>query len=82
MDITLIALGVGMFTIIVLILVAIIMFAKSKLVPQGDVEILINEDEEKKIVTQPGTSYWAHWQRGYLRIFACGGGSCGQCRHH
>ena len=55
MDIQLISLSVAMFTIIVLILVAIIMFAKSKLVPQGDVEILINDDEDKKIVTQPGT---------------------------
>lgn len=52
-DLTLIALGVGMFTLIVLILVAVIMVAKSKLVPQGDVEILINDDEDKKITTQP-----------------------------
>ena len=82
MDITLIALGVGMFTIIVLILVAIIMFAKSKLVPQGDVEILINEDEDKKIVTQPGTKLLgALANAGIFVSSACGGGgSCGQCR--
>ncbi|HAD47777.1 MAG TPA: NADH:ubiquinone reductase (Na(+)-transporting) subunit F, partial [Idiomarina sp.] len=79
---TLIALGVGMFTIIVLILVAIIMVAKSKLVPQGDVEILINEDEEKKIVTQPGTKLLgALANAGIFVSSACGGGgSCGQCR--
>lgn len=80
-ELTLIALGVGMFTLIVLILVAIIMFAKSKLVPQGDVEILINEDEDKKIVTQPGTKLLgALANAGIFVSSACGGGgSCGQC---
>ena len=75
-------LGVGMFTIIVLFLVAIIMFAKSKLVPQGDVEILINDDEDKKIVTQPGTKLLgALANAGIFVSSACGGGgSCGQCR--
>ncbi|MDV6326458.1 NADH:ubiquinone reductase (Na(+)-transporting) subunit F [Idiomarina sp. PL1-037] len=75
-------LGVGMFTIIVLVLVAIIMFAKSKLVPQGDVEILINEDDDKKIVTQPGTKLLgALANAGIFVSSACGGGgSCGQCR--
>ena len=48
-------LGVGMFTIIVLALVVVIMFAKSKLVPSGDVQIVINDDPEKTITTQPGT---------------------------
>lgn len=75
-------LGVGMFTIIVLVLVAIIMFAKSRLVPQGDVEILINDDEDKKIVTQPGTKLLgALANAGIFVSSACGGGgSCGQCR--
>ncbi|MGM0905911.1 MAG: NADH:ubiquinone reductase (Na(+)-transporting) subunit F [Pseudomonadota bacterium] len=75
-------LGVGMFTVIVLVLVAIIMFAKSKLVPQGDVEILINDDEDKKIVTQPGTKLLgALANAGIFVSSACGGGgSCGQCR--
>lgn len=82
MDIQLISLSVAMFTIIVLILVAIIMFAKSKLVPQGDVEILINDDEDKKIVTQPGTKLLgALANAGIFVSSACGGGgSCGQCR--
>ncbi len=80
-DLTLIALGVGMFTVIVLVLVAVIMFAKSKLVPQGDVEILINDDEEKKITTQPGNKLLgALANSGIFVSSACGGGgSCGQC---
>ena len=47
-------LGVGMFIAIVLALVFIIMFAKSKLVPSGDVTITINGDPDKAIKTAPG----------------------------
>lgn len=81
-DWTIIALGVGMFTLIVLILVAMIMVARSKLVPQGDVEILINDDESKKITTQPGSKLLgALANSGIFVSSACGGGgSCGQCR--
>src|SRR5690554_4598867 len=81
-DWTIIAPGVGMFTLIVLILVALIMVARSKLVPQGDVEILINNDESKKITTQPGSKLLgALANSGIFVSSACGGGgSCGQCR--
>lgn len=74
-------LGVGMFTIIVLALVVIIMIAKSKLVPSGDVQIVVNDDEEKTITTQPGTKLLgALANAGIFVSSACGGGgSCGQC---
>ena len=75
-------LGVGMFIVIVLALVFIIMFAKSKLVPTGDVEILINDDPDKAIKTQPGGKLLgALAEAGIFVSSACGGGgSCGQCR--
>ena len=74
-------LGVGLFTIIVLALVVVILFAKSKLVPSGDVEIIINDDPDKKIVTQPGSKLLgALANAGIFVSSACGGGgSCGQC---
>ena len=43
-----ILLGVVMFTLIVLALVLVILFAKSKLVPTGDITISINDDPEKQ----------------------------------
>jgi len=46
-----IILGVAMFTIILLALVLVILFAKSKLVPTGDVTISVNGDPEKSFVT-------------------------------
>lgn len=74
-------LGVGLFTIIVLVLVLVILFAKSKLVPSGDVEIIINDDPDKKITTKPGSKLLgALANSGIFVSSACGGGgSCGQC---
>ena len=43
-DVRLILLGVGMFTTIVLVLVAIILAARSRLVAAGQARILINDD--------------------------------------
>ena len=77
-----IILGVVMFTLIVLALVLVILFAKSKLVPTGDITISINGDPEKSIVTQPGGKLLSALAgAGVFVSSACGGGgSCGQCR--
>jgi len=77
-----IILGVVMFTLIVLVLVLVILFAKSKLVPTGDITISINGDPEKAIVTQPGSKLLGALSgSGIFVSSACGGGgSCGQCR--
>ncbi|WP_298444698.1 NADH:ubiquinone reductase (Na(+)-transporting) subunit F [uncultured Ferrimonas sp.] len=77
-----IILGVGMFTAIVILLVFVILFAKSKLVPEGDVTISINGDADKAITTQPGDKLLgALAGNGIFISSACGGGgSCGQCR--
>ncbi|MCU4674900.1 NADH:ubiquinone reductase (Na(+)-transporting) subunit F [Catenovulum sp. 2E275] len=79
-----IILGVGMFTAMVLALVAIILFAKSKLVSSGDVTILINDDPDKAITAKPGDKLLgALANAGIFVSSACGGGgSCGQCRVH
>ena len=75
-------LGVGMFIAIVLALVFIIMFAKSKLVPEGEVTITINGGKEESITAQPGDKLLgALVNAGIFVSSACGGGgSCGQCR--
>lgn len=80
MDIIL--LGVVMFTLIVLALVLVILFAKSKLVPEGDITISVNGDPEKAITTSAGSKLLgALSSSGIFVSSACGGGgSCGQCR--
>jgi Na+-transporting NADH:ubiquinone oxidoreductase subunit F len=77
-----IILGVVMFTLIVLALVLVILFAKSKLVPSGDITIAVNDDPSLAIVTQPGGKLLSALAgAGVFVSSACGGGgSCGQCR--
>ncbi len=79
-----IILGVGMFTAIVIALVLVILFAKSKLVADGDVTISINGDPEKAVTTAAGGKLLgALADQGIFVPSACGGGgTCGQCRVH
>ena len=75
-----IVLGVVMFTVIVLALVAIILIAKSKLVPSGNVTISING--EKEIVAPVGGKLLNVLADNKLFVSsACGGGgTCAQCK--
>ncbi len=75
-----IILGVIFFTLIVIALVMVILWAKSKLVPQGEVEIIING--EKTIKTPVGEKLLMALANNHLFVSsACGGGgTCGQCR--
>ena len=77
-----IILGVSMFTAIVVALVLVILFAKSKLVSSGDVKISINGDPEKSVTTAAGGKLLgALADQGIFIPSACGGGgTCGQCR--
>jgi Na+-transporting NADH:ubiquinone oxidoreductase subunit F len=75
-----IALGIIIFTVIVIALVFVIIGAKNKLVASGDVEILIND--EKKIHVPVGSKLLtALADNGLFVPSACGGGgTCAQCR--
>ncbi|MFU2076198.1 NADH:ubiquinone reductase (Na(+)-transporting) subunit F [Gallibacterium anatis] len=76
-----IILGIAMFTVVVLALAAIILFAKSKLVNSGDITIEINHDPSKAIhLPAGGKLLGALASKGIFVSSACGGGgSCGQC---
>ena len=73
-------LGVGFFTGIVLVLVSVILLARSKLVPQGNVTIDING--EKQIQVPTGSKLLGTLaDNGLFVPSACGGGgTCAQCR--
>ncbi len=75
-------LGVGMFTSIVLSLVVIILFARSRLVVTGDVSILINDDPENSITVPAGDKLLNTLSnRNIFLPSACGGGgTCAQCK--
>ena len=75
-----IGLGVGFFTLIVLVLVAIILLAKNKLVAGGDINITING--EKTIQVPAGGKLLGALAEHKLFVSsACGGGgTCAQCK--
>ncbi|MCW8884637.1 MAG: NADH:ubiquinone reductase (Na(+)-transporting) subunit F [Motiliproteus sp.] len=77
-----IILGVIMFTAVVLALVAVILFARAKLVNSGDVTIDINGDPEKAIkVPAGGKLLQTLAGQGIFLSSACGGGgTCAQCK--
>lgn len=79
--VSLILLGVGMFIFIVIALVLIIVFARSRLVATGNVNILINDDEDNPLVVPVGGKLLQVLANNKIFVSsACGGGgTCGQC---
>lgn len=77
-----ILLGVSMFTAIVLLLVAFIMVARSRLVSTGNVKVQINDDPERTLqVPVGGKLLNALADHNIFLSSACGGGgTCAQCK--
>ena len=74
-------LGVVMFTITVMALVGVILFARSRLVSAGNVTILINDDPDKSVeVPAGGKLLGTLASKGIFLASACGGG--GTCARH
>ena len=73
-------LGVGLFTAIVLILVFVILAARSKLVATGNIKIIVN-DELELAVPVGGKLMQSLADNELFIPSACGGGgTCAQCR--
>jgi len=71
-----------MFTVIIMMLVFLILYARNQLVSSGAVTIEINEDPSKAITTKAGSKLLQTLaDSGIFLSSACGGGgTCGQCR--
>ncbi len=78
---TTILLGVAAFTIVALLIVSILLFARSQLVSGGSVKIIVNGDESRPIEAKAGGNLLATLAEQKLFIpSACGGGgTCAQC---
>ncbi|PJA08285.1 MAG: NADH:ubiquinone reductase (Na(+)-transporting) subunit F, partial [Flavobacteriales bacterium CG_4_10_14_0_2_um_filter_32_8] len=80
MDIGVIIITIVVFLIVVLALVSILLFAKSKLMPSGKIKITINNDKVIE-VDGGGTLLSTLGSVGIFLPSACGGGgTCLQCR--
>ncbi|MBR4468955.1 MAG: NADH:ubiquinone reductase (Na(+)-transporting) subunit F [Bacteroidales bacterium] len=77
---TTLILSIAVFLGIVLLLVALLLWVRNKLMPKGKVKITINDD--KTLEVQPGSSLMATLAEDKVFLpSACGGkGNCGQCK--
>jgi len=78
----LLLLSAGVFSSFILVLVVVLMYAEKKLVQQGEIKILINDDEEKSpAVNAGGNLLTALADNKIFLPSACGGGgTCGMCK--
>jgi Na+-transporting NADH:ubiquinone oxidoreductase subunit F len=72
--------AISVFLLIIIALVIMLLFAKKKLTPQGNVKIKINDDEPIEI--EPGSSLLQALSEQKIFVpSACGGGgTCGMCK--
>lgn len=77
-----IIIAVVAFTLIILLLVGLLLFAQSKLVQQGDVKIFVNGDEKNPIVTAAGSTLLSTLssEKIFLPSACGGGGTCAMCK--
>ncbi|MGE0092693.1 MAG: NADH:ubiquinone reductase (Na(+)-transporting) subunit F [Bacteroidales bacterium] len=81
MNLTLITiLSIAAFLVVTLLLVALLLYAKSKLTPSGKVKMTINN--EKELIVSPGESVLSTLSNNKIFLpSACGGGgTCGMCK--
>ncbi|MCP4132028.1 MAG: NADH:ubiquinone reductase (Na(+)-transporting) subunit F [bacterium] len=69
------------FTVVILILTAVIIFAELKLVPKGEVKLVINNNEEDALTVESGSTLLNTLTSNEIFLpSACGGmGTCGAC---
>lgn len=80
--ITVIISSVIAFTVVIILLVLLLLFAQSKLVQSGDVNIVMNGDEENPVVTAAGSTLLStlSGQKIFLPSACGGGGTCAMCK--
>ena len=74
-----ISISILVFLIVILLLVIVLLYARKKLIPQGDVQLKINDRE---LTVSPGYNVMTTMSNnGIFLPSACGGaGTCGQCK--
>lgn len=83
-DPVLVGFSILVFSLVILGLAFMLIYARKQLVPQGDVRIVINGDEENPLMVAPGSSLLsALSDRNIFLPSACGGGgTCAMCECH
>ena len=70
------------FTVLIVLLVIILLYAQSKLIQSGDVKIVVNGDKEHPIITPAGSTLLStlSTQSVFLPSACGGGGTCAMCK--
>ena len=70
------------FTVIIVALVGLLLYAQSKLVHSGPVKIIINGQEDKPVIASAGTTLLSTLsaQKVFLPSACGGGGTCAMCK--
>ena len=81
---TIIISAVLVFSILIIALSAMLIAARKRLVPQGEVKVVVNGDEDNPLMVSPGTSLLsALSEKSVFLPSACGGGgTCAMCECH
>ena len=76
--------AVIVFSAVILALSFMLIYARKKLVPQGDVKIIVNGDDTNPLLVSPGSSLLsALSEKNVFLPSACGGGgTCAMCECH
>ncbi len=79
-DFTVVIASIAAFLLVILILVGVLLYARKKLMPQGNVKLNINE--EKEIEVAPGGTLLStlSTQNIFLPSACGGGGTCAMCK--
>ncbi|MEM6335796.1 MAG: NADH:ubiquinone reductase (Na(+)-transporting) subunit F [Bacteroidota bacterium] len=74
--------SLGAFVAVTLMLVGMLLLAKEKLMPSGDVKLIINGDSDNPVVINPGANLLTALsdQKIFLPSACGGGGTCAMCR--
>lgn len=74
--------AIAAFTLVILLLVFILLFAQSKLVQSGDVKIIVNGDEKNPMIASAGGTLLSTLsaQKIFLPSACGGGGTCAMCK--
>jgi len=74
--------SIAVFILVVLLFAFLILKAKDRLLPQKDVSIIINGDQEHPFVVKPGASLLSTLaaQNLFLASACGGGGTCAMCK--
>jgi Na+-transporting NADH:ubiquinone oxidoreductase subunit F len=74
--------AMGVFVLVILLLSFMLIFARKKLMPQGNVNLVVNGNSDQPLIVQPGdTLLTALSNKSVFLPSACGGGgTCAMCK--